>query len=215
MTVSTLTRTALLVIWILSLAWMTTGPASAQHRPAEEDAYQSNNVQITGGYGAPILSVTSINGGAAMVLGAQGGVILNRHFVVGAAGRSLSTLPTPQPDASVGDRPAEVQLVYGGLMLEYVGAPAKTIQYGAGVVVGGGSAHLVDNDYEPRKDESLARSAIFVTRATGRLELPVTPFFHFGVEAGYQFVSGSDLPNVSDAGIGGPVAELSLRFGSF
>jgi hypothetical protein len=194
---------------------MTSGPASAQHRLAEEDTHPSNNVQITGGYGAPILSVTSINGGAAMVVGAQGGVIFNRHFVAGAAVRGLSTLPTPQPDASIGGRPAEVQLGYGGLMLEYIGAPTKTIQYGAGVVVGGGSAHLVSSDYDPQEDESLARSAIFVARASGRLEFPVTPFFHLGAEVGYQFVSGSELPSVSDADLGGPVAELSFRFGSF
>jgi len=142
----------------------------------------------------------------------MGGWILNRQFVIGGAGRGLATLPS----ATVNGQAAEIQFGYGGLLLEYVGAPSELVHYGLNVVVGGGSVQLIGGNYDdPRRDESLARTGVFVTEAGGRLEVNVTSFFRLGAGGGYRFVSGSDLPVVADADLRGPYGELSVRFGGF
>lgn len=132
--------------------------------------------------------------------------------MIGGAARGLVTLPS----TTVAGRPAQIELGYGGLLLEYIGAPWELVHYGLNLVVGGGGGRLVDDAYDdPQHDESLDQTAVFVTEAGGRLELNVTSYVRVGTGIGYRIVSGSDLQAVSDADLRGPYAELTLRFGRF
>jgi hypothetical protein len=91
-------------------------------RPKDETLLQG--VQSSGGYGAPTGALTTVNGEAVAVVGGQDGWILNRRFVIGGAGRGI----TPLPDISLSGTPgssAQLQLGYGGLLLEYIGAPSS------------------------------------------------------------------------------------------
>jgi hypothetical protein len=108
-------------------------------------------------------------------------------------------------------------LGYGGLLLEYIGAPSELVHYGTQVVVGGGSVQLVDADYDPRDDGSLDRSAVFAVEAGARVEINVTRFFRLGLSGGYRLISGSDLEraSLSDSDLSAPFGQLSLRFGRF
>jgi hypothetical protein len=185
--------------------------AFGQESDPPQDETLLRSVQTSGGYGAPTVTFTSVHGEWAVITGGQGGWIVNRQFVLGGAVRGLATLPS----TSVDGQSVDVQMGYGGLLLEYIGAPSELIHYGLSAVIGGGSVQLVRDGYDHRDDEALDRAALFVTEAGGRLELNVTSFFRVGFGGGYLFVSGSDVPTVSDADLRGPYGELSLRFGSF
>ena len=191
-------------------------PTFSQNPEPPKDETLLQGVQSSGGYGAPTVALTTVNGEAVAVVGGQGGWILNRRFVIGGAGRGI----TPLPDLSLPDTPgspAQLQLGYGGLLLEYIGAPSELVHYGTQVVVGGGSVQLVDADYDPRNGESLDRSAVFAAEAGARVELNVTRFFRVGLSGGYRLISGSDLEraSLSDSDLSAPFGQLSLRFGRF
>jgi hypothetical protein len=200
-----------LVVLLCALSIGNAPLALGQEADPPEDETLLRGVQSSGGYGAPTVALTSVHGEWAVLTGGQGGWIINRQFVLGGAGRGLATLPS----TSVRGREREIQMGYGGLLLEYIGAPSELIHYGLSAVVGGGSVQLVRDGYDHRDDEAFDQSALFVTEAGGRLELNVTSFFRIGAGGGYLFVSGSDVPTVSDADLRGPYGQLSLRFGSF
>ena len=157
------------------------------------------------------MAVTPINGELRAIVGGQGGRIINRQFVIGGAGRGLAT----SPDRQFNDRLAELQFGYGGLLLEYIGAPYKLVHFGANVVIGGGSVQLMPADFDPQESENFDENALFVTEGGARLELNVTTYFRLGVTGGYRLVSGSDLQGISDDELSGPYGGLTFRFGSF
>jgi len=205
-------RTPLLVaVAGFLLAFWLTVPATAQVSGTDPDETISNGVRSSGGYGAPTVAVTSVNGEAAIVAGGQGGWILNRQFVIGGAGRGLVTLP----DTDFRGQSAQIQLGYGGLLLEYIGAPAKLVHYGAGIVLGGGIAQIVDLPFDPQFDGDLDQSTVFVAEPSARLELNVTTYFRVGLAGGYRLVQGSDLRGVSNTDLSGLFGRLSFRFGQF
>jgi len=204
-----LARSRTLVLALL-LGLAPTIPAVAQGTPPSDETL-FRDLESSGGYGAPTVAVTTIDGEARTIVGGQGGWILNRHLVIGGAARGLAV----PPSRNFNDRSGELQLGYGGLLLEYIGAPSELVHYGANVVAGGGSAQLTHDDFDPQNDESFDATALFVTEAGARLELSATNYLRVGVTGGYRLVSGSDLQGVSDADLGGPYGGLSLRFGGF
>jgi hypothetical protein len=212
---------------LVFLAFFATGLGSAPARAQEEvpqDETLFGDVQSNGGYGAPTVALTTLNGETAAMVGGQGGWVLNRRFVLGGAARGIA----PRPDADLRNRSqsdpesAQVQLGYMGLLFEYIGASSKLLHYGAELVVGGGTVELVDDDSGFRagasvSDESFERSAVFAAEVGARAEINVTSFFRIGLSGGYRLVSGADLAKaaVSNDDLSAPYGQLSLRFGSF
>jgi hypothetical protein len=200
-----------------------TAPSLAQENGEPRDETLFGGVQSSGGYGAPTVALTTLNGETAAMVGGQGGWVLNRRFVLGGALRGIA----PRPDVNVRNRSpsdpesAQVQLGYMGLLLEYIGAPSSLFHYGAEVVVGGGNVELVgDQGFQAGpsvSDESFERSAVFAAEVGARAELNVTSFFRIGLSGGYRLVSGADLEKaaVSGGDLSAPYGQLSLRFGSF
>ncbi len=210
---SSILHSPLRVLALLGLVVGLGVPPAVYGQESEEakDETLLTGVDSSGGYGAPTVALTSVHGEWAVITGAQGGWIVNRQLVIGGAARGLTTLPS----TTVTGRSLDIQMGYGGLLLEYIGAPSELIHYGLSAVVGGGSVQLVQDGYDQREDRAFARSGLFVTEAGARLELNVTSFFRLGIGGGYLLVSGSDVPTVSDSDLRGPYGDLSLRFGSF
>jgi hypothetical protein len=208
---------ASIVLPVVLLAGLAAAPAAhAQSDDGPGDETLFGDVRSSGGYGAPTVALTRVHGETAVLLGGQGGWVVNRQFVIGAAGRGLATLP----DASIVTIPElevdpQIQLGYGGLLLEYIGAPSRLVHYGAELVVGGGSAQLVPEDFEPRDDDTIDRTGVFAGEVGARVEVNLTSYFRLGLSGGYRLISGSDLLGVSDSDLSAPYGQLSLRFGSF
>lgn len=209
----TLTSLVLLGILITALSGAVSVRAQSNEQPADETLF--GGVESSGGYGAPTVAVTSIQGEAAVLVGGQGGWVLDRQVVIGGAVRGLATPPEANLVTIPEIESPQIQMGYGGFLLEYIGAPSSLVHYGAELVVGGGSAQLVEQDFEPRQDETIAQTGIFAGEAGVRTEINVTTFFRLGLSGGYRLVSGSDLETVSDDDLSGPYGQLSLRFGSF
>lgn len=190
-------------------------PVVGQDDDTPEDDVLIGGIQHNGGYGAPTLSMISFNGERAVLAGAQGGWIINRRFVIGGGGRGIAT----RHGATLNGEPVELQMGYGGILFEYIGAPSKLVHYGAELLIGGGQARFVDasgiDDLEVYDGDSIARTSVFASELGGRLELNITTFLRVGLSGGYLLIVGSELQGISDTDLGGPYGHLSFRFGSF
>jgi hypothetical protein len=205
---------------------LTFSPSAALAQPNEgesEDETLLGGVESSGGYGAPTVALTTLDGEAAAMVGGQGGWVLNRQFVLGGAVRGI----TPRPDVALRNRApdepasAQLQLGYVGLLVEYIGKPTRLLHYGAELVVGGATVELVDDQGfragASVTDESFDRAGAFAGEAGARAELNVTSFFRIGLSGGYRFVAGADLDqaDVATSDLSAPYGQLSFRFGSF
>lgn len=197
--------------------------AHAQDRDGSQDETLIGNVRPSGGYGAPTVAITRLNGEPAAMIGGQGGLLLNRRLVIGGVARGIAPRPTVDLRNRAPDDPASAQLQLGylGLLVEYIGKPSSLLHYGAELVVGGGVVELVDDQAfragASVSEDSFDRAGAFVSEVGARAELNVTSFFRIGVSGGYRFVAGGSLEkaDVSRSDLSAPYGQLSLRFGRF
>jgi hypothetical protein len=207
-------RRVLLLALILGVCAGLPAQAQAPEEGESDDEVLISGIEQSGGYGAPTVAVTSFNGAPAILTGGQGGWIINRQLVIGGGGRGIST----RHDHTIDGQSGTLEMGYGGLLLEYIGAPTELVHLGGGALIGAGGAQLVrdlDGD-EPYDDgNTLASTSFFASELEGRVEVNVTSFFRLGLSGGYRLILGSDLQGVSDADLGGPFGRLALRFGSF
>lgn len=201
------------ILFVLIVGLGSVSPVVGQDTDAPEDNVLIGGIQQNGGYGAPTIALTAVNGDRAILVGGQGGWIINRHFVIGGGGRGLAT----DQRATLNGEPVDLQMGYGGALVEYIGAPSRIVHYGAEVLIGAGGAQLLDESSagDPDDADVLENTSFFASEVGGRLELNVTTFFRVGLSGGYRLIIGNDLPGISDVELGGPYGQLSLRFGSF
>lgn len=191
-------------------------PVLGQDEDASDDETLISGIEQNGGYGGPTVAVTAFNGEVAIVTGGQGGWIINRQFVIGGGGRGIAT----RHSTPLNGQTVDLEMGYGGLLLEYISAPSELVHLGGELLIGAGGAYLSrESDaggYADDYDENvLERTSFFASEAGVRSELNVTAFFRLGLSGGYRFIVGSTLPGISDRDLGGPYGRLALRFGSF
>lgn len=113
----------------------------------------SSRTHSYGGYGAPFVGVTQLNGGFATIIGGKGGVIRNHHFVFGGIGTAVigskisvqDTIKTKGGSIDSLYISKTLNLGYGGIFVEYIFKYSSPIHVSiplniqVGGVLGGGS----------------------------------------------------------------------------
>lgn len=99
-----------LVLWA-SLA----SPTAGQEIDADQEEALLGGIHHNGGYGAPIVAVTSVNGESAILTGGQGGWIINHHVVIRGGGRGLAT----RHEVMGNGQPADLQMGYGQMSFRF------------------------------------------------------------------------------------------------
>lgn len=194
------------------------GAASADEEGGDEGDFLEEDRADTlfggdiesGGYGAPHLKLTLINGELAVLSGGRGGWIINDAFVIGGLGYGIVN----NPEIAVGQGTGALHMRYGGLFLEGVFLSKKVVHFsiegfgGSGTVgfdaVGSGGAG--GGGYEDN---------IYVLEATARLELNMTDWFRLAVGPGYRLVTGVDAEGAGALDLSGPAVEVMAKFGFF
>jgi hypothetical protein len=196
-------------------------PEPAADQPAAETIFKGKVKH--GGYGAPAMKVTAVNGEAAIMPGIQGGWVINHSFVLGVAGYGLATRQDAPVGMRVDGRPSTLEMGYGGMRLGYLVMPQSVVHLGFGLLIGGGGIAALSKDelpvirdgdlhYERRADNS---DAFFVTEPEIEMEINVAQFMRVAVSGSYRFVTGIGSPGLSSWDIAGPAAGVAVRFGSF
>lgn len=200
------------LFFVLFVGLGSVSPVVGQESDPPQDEVLIGGIQHNGGYGAPTVALTSFKGDPVVLVGGQGGWIINRRFVIGGGGRGIAT----RYGTTLNGRRVDFEMGYGGILFEYIGAPSRLLHYGGELLIGGGDARYFEESTGTSDgDDSIASTSIFASELGGRLELNVTTFFRVGLSGGYRLIVGSDLQGLSDTDLGGPYGQLSFRFGSF
>ena len=115
------------LVFLLVLVF--TSPVLAQ------EATLINGEIESGGFGGPVLKVTSINGENAVMVGGCGGWIINHSFVLGGGGYGLVTDVHAKATDSIHQN---IEMGYGGLELEYIPSSNDLFHLSVGLLVGAG-----------------------------------------------------------------------------
>jgi hypothetical protein len=179
---------------------------------AQEETLLGSGKISNGGFGGPVVKFTSINKHFGVLVGGQGGWIINHSFVIGAGGYGLVNNVKTE-NLFLGEREL-LNFGYGGVELHYINNSDKLIHYTVSLLIGGGAIgyrHPDNWDW----DWDTNTNSFFVMEPTVRLMLNVTSFFRIGVGGGYRLISGASLDDIKDSDISGPSAEIVLKFGKF
>jgi len=187
---------------ILLTFFMVTIPVMAQ-----EETLLKNGIYHTGGHGGPVSKLTSFNGELGLMTGGRGVWTINHAFSIGGGGYGLST----DIDAPMSDRNMNVQ--YGGVILEYNAFPNRLIHFSANTMIGAGEVNYryIDNYY----DDRYGSDKFSVVEPGLNLELNVVKFFHIGFGVSYRFVDGIELKGLRNNNMSGISANVILKFGDF
>lgn len=176
----------------------------------------SGNIK-SGGFGAPVVKLSVVNGKSSVLTGARGGWIIkfpsNNCFVLGGGGYGLATDVRLSILTGSGVQPLYLSLGYGGLELEYVHASDKLVHFSVQTLIGAGGV-----TYSKRNHEHLSGypdSSFFVLEPTANIIVNVTHFFRIGTGIGYRFVNGVHLAGTSDRQLSDISGSLTLKFGKF
>jgi hypothetical protein len=156
-----------------------------------------------GGFGGPIVKFTQIGGEFGVLTGGRGGWIIDHRFVLGGGGYGLSNSIEAK---GVGPAGEDLEMGYGGAILEYVLASDDLVHLSFEWLIGAGGTTTVDG---------LEDDAFFVTEPGVNLMLNVTKFFRCGAGVSYRYVQGADFGELDSGDLSGMAGVLTFKFGSF
>lgn len=183
---------------------------------AQEETIFSN-ANKTGGFGAPVLKVTTIKDQTAILFGGRGGWVINHSFIIGGGGYGIVS----EVDADAGvlpeEGPLDIELGYGGLELEYLVNPQSLTHYSAYILLGVGSNNYVKDkgsvfDSNEQTGES---DFVFVIEPAINAELNVTTWFRLDAGMSYRYVHDVNQPGLKNSDLSGISGQVTFKFGKF
>jgi len=164
----------------------------------EQTIFGKSGLSLSGAWGGWTNTITSFDDDYAYFAGGYGGLEFGRSIFVGWGGARLAN------DVQIGDtNPADLNMRYNGLMLGYTYQPYRAIHPRFMTMIGTGRVEF-DEQTEDR---------IFVLRPSLGLELNVFRWFRLGFDAGYRFVSDTDVIGLRDQDLSSFFGEVKLTFG--
>jgi hypothetical protein len=170
-------------------------------------------------FGGTDIKVGNVNTERAMLLGAYGGVMVNRHYMLGLAGYGIATNPKFQGVLMDGTlRKLTINGGYAGVMLGGVIWGSNIVHIAIPVILGAGSLSLSDDNFFQNNlstDFTIESSTFFVGEPGFQLEFNFTPTLRIATGVSYRLVQGLQLINLSDRAMSDWTATISIRFGRF
>lgn len=193
------------------IGWlMAIGACLGQSALSAQETSQQDG-QRRGGFGAPVVKFTEIDGKFGVLVGGRGGWIINDSFVLGAGGYGLANRNNFEDFMNtLGDR-GRLSLAYGGVEFEYVYRPREVVHFSAAVLIGAGG--LVWDPQDPPDDRE--DDGFFIAEPALNLLFNVTKSFRAGLGVSYRFVQDVELFDLRDRDISGLAGVVTLKFGRF
>ncbi len=180
---------------MLTLTILASTIASAADSTQTQDQMQTlipTDNYTSGGFGGPVIKVGPVDGSTGIFLGARGGWVINRTFVIGGGGYGFTDM-NEFDNATTLD--TNIAFGYGGLELEYL-ISANSIVHGtilAHIGAGGFTVYRHDGGMGDDWDgNSLYNAACFVFEPQANVEVNILTWLRLTVGAGYRFVTGID-----------------------
>lgn len=188
--------------------------------PDEVKSLLSKDNDVTG-FGGLDMKVGDFNEERALFTGAYGGVIINKHYILGIAGYGLVTSNRFIGNVPGADTPKELDMYggYGGLMIGGIIAPKSVLHISIPVILGVGNVYVSDENFFNNSidtDFTIDQSTFFVIEPGLSIEANITPSFRISLGASYRMVRGSSLNQpIKDDDLTDITGLFSLRFGRF
>ncbi len=172
-----------------------------------------------GGWGSPVLKLVNFapgfNGPFGLMVGGEGGLIINRYFYIGGAGYSFVT-DMDKYQITGAPTGSNVHLSYGGLIFKVHFFPTSAVNFSLGTVVGGGTY----GNAVPKSATSMmnnASSPVFVAEPEIYMYLNLAKFCRFGIGGSYRFLADDGLPKAGLAAtnLWGYSINILFQFGRF
>lgn len=164
----------------------------------------------SGGFGAPVIKVGSVDGTTGVFAGGRGGWVINRTFVIGGGGYGWTS---GMHDLNSFERDTSVAFGYGGLELEYLIASDEVVHATVMTLIGAGGFTVFERygrsgamDWD---NNNLYSTPTFVIEPAANVEVNILKWMRLAVGVGYRFVTGID------ANINGRVYDNSAVSGVF
>lgn len=171
--------------------------------PSEATSQQGSRTTMeSGGYGAPELKFTPMASSLAVLMGSQGGWIINHRFIFGGAGYGLVNDVTLD---RAGQKPS-LTFGYGGFRPGLIlGERDDTLHVTTGAIVGAAGVSLGDGP----------SAVTWVIEPDVGVDVAITRWLRVGISGSYRFVGGSEEAKVRFAQLSGPAAGVQFKLGSF
>ena len=182
-----------------------------------------------GGWGGFTLGYTKVAGKDAFLSGGRGGWLIDHRFTLGLAGYGFfSNIEFNGPYQPTIDN-YSLGGGYGGLLLEPIIAPFSPVHISIPIIIGGGSAFVMDEmnyngNYHGYNDYS-SYSTCFVLESGIDIEVNVVKFFRVALNLSYRYTSNLSLDYYSFPGLKefsvpsdalrGFNVGLTMKFGKF
>lgn len=173
------------------------------------------------GFGGSDLKISDFKGERGLLVGAYGGLIINRRYMFGVAGYGIVT--KIELDGVVPNQPGTKTLNlhggYGGVLVGASIAPKEVIHVNIPILLGAGAFEVVDKNFFPNSvtdsEFTIENSVFFVIEPGIEVEFNISQSFRLGFGATYRYITGTELINLKDEDVTGGVAMISFRFGRF
>jgi len=164
------------------------------------------NIDHIGGFGGPLIEISSINGETVADVGGGGALILDNFFFGGYG------MGTDAPNINLDGQNLDIEFGHGGLWFGFVTPPQKLIHVYSSFRLGWGGTNLNDGT----GDKLYSDNVMVMTPELG-VEINLTSWFRLGFTGGYRFVDGvNELPGgLNDDSFSSPFGALTFRFGGF
>ncbi|RJE71178.1 MULTISPECIES: hypothetical protein [Reichenbachiella] len=156
----------------------------------------------------------------AMLIGVHGGVLIDKHVILGAGAYGWAVKPSFSGVFEGGGQDdLELNGGYAGVLLGYKLFPKSIVHVSFPVLLGGGNVQVIDPNYFFRYDDdtdfSIEQSNFFVADGATQLELNVSHAFRLGIGVGYRYVNGTRLDTLTDEDLSGFYGMVSVQLGYF
>jgi hypothetical protein len=199
----------------LILTALMLGVATAASAQQEQTVFDGNF--SVAGFGGPEVRYTRIADQDGLMLGARGGIIVNRSLVLsGAAYGMVTEIDSPTPSDPLALFAAtDIRFGYGGFQLEYIVKPDAVAHVSLSALVGGGATQqVIDRPGRGvRDDDEIGETdGFFVFEPGVNLEVNMTRWLHLAGGVSYRAVNGVERPYLSNSDLSGISATVGVKF---
>ena len=201
----------LLLTTVLSLAI----PSFAQNPDEPKTIFDTEQIN---GFGQFDVKYSLIMDEPVLLLGGQGGLILNRHVLVGVSAHSMAykvSVPSENPSQSL-----HLHMGYSGLLLGYIVAPVKVIHVSFPLTLGAGIASIsnkVNSEFNNSSVYVDVENSIFLfAEPSVQLEINVMKFLKLSIGGSYRLNHSLELQSpVTSSDLNNWTGNVSIALGKF
>lgn len=187
-----------------------------------------DSITSHGGYFAPVVKSTHVDGHTRVLVGAEGGWIINHSFYLGLGGYGMPRgIATSEKD-SLG-KTLFLHMGYGGVLFGYTFRSDDLLHIGMQHLIGAGGIHFgtsrwADSDEAEERCDRCAEdddcdfdgTGFFVWEPQLHAELNITRWMRLSAGAGYRVTwIPEEKRHYKDSDLNGPSASVALKFGRF